>query len=274
MITTWNAEWWAATLGNVGVTLLLAAPVAFYINAVSRNVKVARSDIEKVRKGLTETQSEVRNLRNDATMSSRQVDSHVDGLFSVDPKGENIGPEHVLDLLKTARKQRLISGRGYRIEIPGCRLYVRFRYDQSSNDATIGVEPTDGRPEFEELSITEKSLASALAEVRAYCIARGSSDFSAMYPIEEIFRQLRELRERGANSPDLIYDIQESLPGNWYIADDGLAHYDPSWDIAHSRLNEQDWIAHLRDKTWFNYDESFHALAVARELLSSGLSNG
>lgn len=52
--------------------------------------------------------------------------------------------------------------------------------------------------------------------------------------------------------------------GDWYIVSSGILHGPMNYLIDKSRLNEPDWVEHIKGKTWSDHNEFMEAYRFAR----------
>ena len=55
--------------------------------------------------------------------------------------------------------------------------------------------------------------------------------------------------------------------GTWVITTAGLESLTVRYSIEKERFNDDDWLDHMREKTWINFEDFSNAFAVGKEFV-------
>jgi hypothetical protein len=260
-----DRNWWSSTLGNAGVTVLLALPIAFYLERFGRKLNDAADRIEVVAESVSEANRSIRDEVQAALAAERQ---RVDDLFNTPGASDNYGGQDLVDLMSEAVSSGLVSRSGLRVDINRSPYLIRFVYQ--SNSVHIYTEELYGRIVFRHICNRGDDISRILARMHTEIEGRGGGAYDPLLPIEKLGRDLRELRRMSSYaSPGDVEDVRMLLKDGWYIIDGALMHFDPPYSITDTQLENrrENWERHISEKTWVNIESAERALTIARWML-------
>lgn len=274
--------WWAATLGNIGVALLLLVPGEAALSWITSSFKQIEQATDAVRATAESAQDvaerTARSLEDIRTeLMDRQVSEHESELDVYRGIIRDPSRESLIRALRHATESGIITSMGVRSPIWETSLHYRFVLDQPETDLEVRLETDDGRV------ISSHPWASQIPPNDFYqslvqAVRDAGQDLGVILndptrSVQDLAEMLVEVTERRAQAlmgyRDHLYKIIERRDG-WYFTEKAvLPAENLRYEISVNRLDEMDWEEHLRAKGWYGAGS---ALAFARSLY--GLNKG
>lgn len=277
--------WASDVLVNIGSTVFLFAPLALISaffgrqiarKGIARDSKVSQltEQVEEVRHDVDSVLSDI-NRRTAQRISADRAEQERDiAAIAADPQSGSIAKA-----LQLGIEQDYLSKNGPRVRTRNTDAYIRWTVEtEGSNDLKLIIEARDGTP-VEEFTWTNEqpadefghSLGRILLDADAY-------PGDVAYDVGSIFRELHNLVDLGYRTAtgagglvDPIGPIIELVGEQWVLTDYWITTRSaPYYQITLDRLDESDWDAHMREKSWVDIVEFRMVFDTAKELVGKG----
>lgn len=179
---------------------------------------------------------------------------------------------HLNACFATAFALGVVSVHGLYIDVPDSEYRVRFEWKAGPPPAVV-VHLIDSSFRSVNRPLTWREEDDAL--LVAKFLAEALEQRGALWPGFDPDRLLNDLCERVCKLIDLrrgcggVSDVAAAIyvpNDNWAVTDCGVEGLAPYYPVERSRLSEQDWVHHIGQKTWADYDEVFAVFDAARLL--------
>ncbi|MEU4698843.1 hypothetical protein [Nonomuraea dietziae] len=183
--------------------------------------------------------------------------------------------------LERGRDLEIIARDGPRIELFDTSAYLRFRLMEDEQDSSIvelAIERQDGSPLSSLHWSGEGNAVDVLVQLgeklQALHLYPGDSAFESAHIFSNLRKLLEVSHERSTGAQSLHNPlgkvVQLCLP-QWAITESGIKTIaDSPYSITATRLHESHWPAHMRGKSWVDYDSFMQALDDAMALFDAG----
>ncbi|WP_148309390.1 hypothetical protein [Kutzneria albida] len=271
VLGSFDSGWWSSTLGNAGVTILLAVPVAIFLQRFSREIGETNAKVVELANSVDQTERRMRDIQEEVKAATFQEQERVGNLYSRPGRALDYTATDLVDLLREATESGLVSKRGIRVNFNDGPYVLVFQFD--SEQVIISVAEAFGSAIFRHRCAKGANLVEILAKISTEISGRGGGRYDPLLPLEVLGSNLRILRlMRERSYPGEVDSVIQLLPDGWYVTDSALAHSDPVYSIGkEALLNEaENWERHLSKKAWINMKPMENALLNARFLLGNG----
>ncbi|WP_434513222.1 hypothetical protein ABUV18_03009 (plasmid) [Clavibacter nebraskensis] len=276
--------WWSNMLANSSAAVLLLIPGELILGQVRRRVAVAEEKVAHV-----ETKADTAQATADA--AKEQAEQTAQSLTEIEGKlidaqraeldaeikryrsvGSNITRETLLDALRTATADQLITAAGVRAPVWETDVHYRFVIDTPNDgDLVVNLE-TDDTTALSQ-TVWEPGMSAANFFQQLVHAVRGAGEdlgTGLNLPTESVEKILEMLAEVTQLRSQALLGYRESLQqiiervNGWYFTEANVIPVEHlHYTIAVSRLDEMDWSEHLDRKGWHSAP---WAIAFARRL--------
>lgn len=232
-----------------------------------------RGRIEEVEESVAEVRSEVARLGEIGAETRRAIaerQGEIERTF--EEFAGDVSPGAISGILSVAERLNAIDPAGVRVWVDDTWLRLRFRDVGSSFDQSIDVtiEEYDGT-EIDQVHWADQTAHEVMLEVVEKLQAHGR--YSAEVQPDIIFERLRdtvrtavELRTQARRGPGDLPPMVEIPNDQWAVTTEGVGCLERNYFVDNGRFNEDDWSAHMSEKTWVDYDKFRVAFDVAKAI--------
>lgn len=195
--------------------------------------------------------------------------------LSVEPTRQTVE-----ECLSVAYTSRLISTYGPRVRLYDTYFMVRFLTSESSSEIstlTLRVETLEGKVLRDFRWDNSLDLDELLTQISAWAYTQPAFDGALGYFPSTIFSGLSDLlvmtseARKGLGFGDRLafQHVIEIVNNYWVITEEAIFPKDRSDYVIHlTRLDEPDWVSHIRAKKWEGESGIELAIAIAKTFLS------
>lgn len=268
--------WWSATIGNIGVVVLLLVPGEYALarlragfRQIARGVDEARATSQAAMAAAERTQESLDEIRE--TLLSSQHAEHEAELDIYRRLVTAPSRESMLEAVRHATESDVITTAGVRVPVWETNLHYRFVISRDGTDLTIQLERDDTSVISTHRWDVEtppraffQSLVHAIRGAGANLGVGLNDPTESVKQLADMLVDVTRLRAQELmGHRRTLRKIIERRDGWYFTEQHVLPAEDLRYQIAVSRLDEIDWEEHLRNKGWF---DAGSALAFARSL--------
>lgn len=199
---------------------------------------------------------------------------------------EAVSPTTVTGLLREAERVEAVSRRGVRVRIGGS--HYRLRISMSGNPVEtalaemrgerlvkLTLETPNGR-ESDSITWVQQDVGEVMATLveRLQVLGEHRPDFDAEHLLRKFRDTVRtaiEAKTTFEAGPGDLGPVIEIPGSQWAITEWGLECLDRYYTIEKERFSEDDWLRHMREKYWVDFDDFDEALGVGRQMYTREL---